>query len=273
MMKRTIERYIDDQAASGRLCFTKSEAVDATGSSPKSFLHSAAKLQKRGRLFSPRSGFYVIVPSQYQSWGAPPPDWYIRDLMGFEGIPYYVGLLKAAEIHGARHQAVMEFQVITNKQLPRIKAGRSHIGFYYRKNIQAVEEGLIEQKSDSGYYKVSGPELTALDLVRYPKATGGINHIATVLVDLGEKIDPALLGFLSTAFERSQVQRLGYLLDYLGHDKAARYLLKTLENTGKLTQIELVPPPRDMDPDLIPEITEKDRRWRMTIRRPVEVDE
>ena len=34
-------------------------------------------------------------------------------LIRFEHCPYYVGLLKAAEMHGATHQAVMEFQVVT----------------------------------------------------------------------------------------------------------------------------------------------------------------
>ena len=42
-------------------------------------------------------GFYVVVPPQHASWGAPPPSWYIDALMRREGRPYYVGLLKAAE--------------------------------------------------------------------------------------------------------------------------------------------------------------------------------
>nr|WP_245488732.1 type IV toxin-antitoxin system AbiEi family antitoxin [Rhizobium ruizarguesonis] len=39
--------------------------------------------------------------------------------MRHEGNSYYVGLLKAAELHGATHQAVMEFQVVAAKRLPR----------------------------------------------------------------------------------------------------------------------------------------------------------
>src|SRR5205823_747771 len=50
-------------------------------------------------------------------------------LMRHEGHPYYVAFLKAAELHGATHQAVMEFQVATDKRLPRILAGRSIITF------------------------------------------------------------------------------------------------------------------------------------------------
>ena len=62
-----------------------------------------------------------------------------------EGQPYYVGLLKAAELHGATHQAVMEFQVISNKRLPRIRAGRNLIVFYFRKEMEAVTAGIAGQ--------------------------------------------------------------------------------------------------------------------------------
>jgi hypothetical protein len=46
---------------------------------------------------------------------------------------YYVDLLKAAELHGASHQAVMEFQVVTNRQMRDVWAGRSKIAFYSEK--------------------------------------------------------------------------------------------------------------------------------------------
>lgn len=49
--------------------------------------------------------------------------------MRFAGRSYYVGLLKASELRGATHQAVMEFHVVTDKQLNRIRAGYSIIAF------------------------------------------------------------------------------------------------------------------------------------------------
>ncbi|WP_186398839.1 type IV toxin-antitoxin system AbiEi family antitoxin [Stappia sp. P2PMeth1] len=186
---------------------------------------------------------------------------------------YYVGLLKAAEIHGATHQAVMEHQALSDKQLPRLSAGRSTVAFYFRKDMEAVTEGIVEHKTDAGYIKMPGPELTALDLLRYPHAAGGIDHIATLLTDLGAKLNPPTLGFLATAYGRNGVQRLGFLLDYLGSDGAARQLLRMLENTTGITWTELDPPPRSTDPDLVHPVTEKNRRWRMIVRRPVEVDE
>lgn len=68
--------------------------------------------------------------------------------MRHEGRPYYVGLLKAAELHGATHQAVMEFQVITDKRIPRISAGRSVLSFYYRKDMESCHILLCVQDAE-----------------------------------------------------------------------------------------------------------------------------
>jgi len=96
------------------------------------FLDAAEKLQKRDRLLNLRHGFYVIAPPHYLNFGSPPPASFIDDLMRHANRPYYVGLLKAAELHGASHQAVMEFQVVTNRQMREVRAGRSKIAFYFR---------------------------------------------------------------------------------------------------------------------------------------------
>ena len=180
-------------------------------------VQATEKQQKRGNLISPRRGFYVIVPPEYRAMGALEPPWYIDALMAYEERPYYVGLLKAAELHGATHQAVMEFQVVTDKQMPKIRAGRSSIVFYYRKDLHTVEEGVEKHKTKTGTMNVSGAELTAFDLVRYPRAAGGLHHIATVLSDLGTRIDAKKLALLSDQFERSVGQRLGFLLGVSGH--------------------------------------------------------
>ena len=140
--------------------------------------------------------------------------------MRHEGQAYYVGLLKAAELHGATHQAVMEFQVVSTKRLPKIRAGRKLIVFYFRKNVEALTAGTEGRKTDTGSMPISSAALTALDLLRYPQASGGIDNVATVLSDLGQRIDPEQLGTLSALVERPVVQRLGYLLEHLGPQRA-----------------------------------------------------
>src|SRR5580704_4436638 len=165
--RSSLQDYMTDLLSSGRVVFNRNEAIAALGVSPRGFLAAAERLQRRKALLNPRHGFYVVVPPQFLSWGGPPPAWYIDDLMRYEGHHYYVGLLKAAELHGATHQAVMEFQVVTDKRLPKLRAGRSLISFLYRKDMERVADAVIDQKTDTGRMRVSSPELTALDLLRY----------------------------------------------------------------------------------------------------------
>ena len=268
----TFPSYLTYLLSQGHVVFSSAEAQEALGITKGALLDAAEKQQKRKSLIAPRRGFYVIVPPQFLAWGAPPPSWYIDSLMRQEKRQYYVGLLKAAEIHGATHQAVMEFQVVIDKQLSRTRAGRSLIVFYYRKNMDAVEDGLEDHKTDTGSMKVSGVELTALDLLRYPHAAGGLDHIATVLSDLGGRVDSGKLALISRAFERSARQRLGHLLDSLGHrDKTDQLHGALLRERPALSWVELEHG-RVSDPDFAPQPIERDKRWHVIVRRQPQPD-
>ncbi|MFZ1907321.1 MAG: type IV toxin-antitoxin system AbiEi family antitoxin [Steroidobacteraceae bacterium] len=271
--RRTVlSSYLNRLLSAGRVVFSKEEAQKALGVSPGAFLDAAERQQRKHHLISPRRGFYVIVPPQYLTWGAPPPQWYIDELMQHEGRPYYVGLLKAAELHGATHQAVMEFQIVTDKRLPEIRVGRSAITFYYRKDIAAVSKGIEDRKTDTGHMKVSSLELTVFDLVRYPHASGGLDNVATVISDLAGHIDATKLANLSSAYERPVIQRLGYLLDRFGHRERAEALHSTTAKTSVLPWIELERS-QAADPEFSPAPQERDERWRVIVRRGPERDE
>ena len=270
--RSALSRYVSSLLSSGRTVFTAEEAEQTLGVGHGAFLDAAERLQRRKALVNPRQGFYVVVPPQYASWGAPPPAWYIDALMRHESQAYYVGLLKAAELHGATHQAVMEFQVISAKRFPKIRVGRNLIVFYFRKELEAVTEGIEGRKTDTGTMKLSSAALTALDLLRYPQASGGIDNVATVLSDLGQRIDPEQLAALSAQVERPVVQRLGHLLEHLGHDALTGPMLKTLQARGSLPWTEL-DRQEARDPDFAPEPRERDPRWRVIVRRVPELDE
>lgn len=270
--RSVLSNYINHLLSLGRVVFTAQEAEQALGIDHGAFLDAAERLQHRKALLSPRHGFYVIVPPQYASWGAPPPTWYIDALMRHSGQAYYVGLLKAAELHGATHQAVMEFQIISDKRSPRIRAGRNLIAFYFRKEMAAVETAIEECKTDTGMMKVSSAALTAFDLLRYPQASGGIDNIATVLSDLGGAIDSGQLQDLSTIMERPVTQRLGYLLDRIGHGQVAESMHASLQAAGTPRWTEL-DPKEASDPDFATEPLERNARWGVIVRRIPEVDE
>ena len=179
---------------------------------------------------------------------------------------HYVGLLKAAELHGATHQAVMEFQVVSNKRLPKIRAGRNLIVFYFRKEMEAVTAGVEDRKTDTGTMKISSAALTALDLLRYPQASGGIDNVATVLSDLGGSIDSEQVAAFSPLVERPVVQCLGHLLERLGHDALTVPMREALHARGSPPWTEL-DRQQVRDPDFAAEPQERDPRWRVIVRR------
>lgn len=264
--------YVSSLLSTGRTVFTAEEAERVLGVGHGAFLDAAERLQRRGALLKPRQGFYVVVPPQFASWGAPPPAWYIDALMRHEGHAYYVGLLTAAELHGATHQAVVEFQVVSAKRLPRVRVGRSLIVFRFRKDMEAVAAAVDDRKTDTGTMKVSSAALTALDLLCYPQASAGIDNIVTVLSDLRQRIDADQLAALSTTVGRPVVQRLGHLLDRLGCGDLTAPMLDALQERGTAPWTEL-DRQAARDPDFAPEPRERDARWRVVVRRVPETDQ
>jgi predicted transcriptional regulator of viral defense system len=267
--RSSLANYLADLQSRGQIAFTRDDAIKELGITKPAFLKAAGRLQKRHMLLSPRQGFYVTVPAQFLAWHAPPPTWYIDALMVHEGRPYYVGLLKAAELHGATHHAVMEFQVVTDRQLPRIRAGRSWITFHFRKDLQSVRAGIVDRKTDTGFMKLSSPELTALDLLRYMHVVGGLDAVATVLADLAPHIDAVRLEALAQHFEGATIQRLGYLLDRLGHPDSAQAMHKGLFKTGQIPWVDLEPQKRGIKKSAV----ERNEQWRVAIHRQPEIDE
>lgn len=270
--RSALSAFMSKLLAEGRVVFNGGEAVGALSVSRGAFLDAAERLQRRGLLLNPRQNFYIVVPPQFASWGAPPPPWYIDALMRHEGPPYYVGLLKAAELHGATHHAVMEFQVVSGKRLPKINAGRNRVVFYYRKDMEGAAAGIEERKTETGSMRVSSAALTALDLLRYPQAAGGLDNVFTVLRDLAPQIDPDRLAQLARTAERPVVQRLGYLLDALGHGARVAPMRGVLDERGRAPWAELDRKEAG-DPDFALNERERDPRWRIIVRRYPEADE
>lgn len=271
-MGAQLSSYLLELQSKGQLVLYGRRAETELKVSHGAFLDAAERLQRQKKLLRLRRGFYVIVPPQFLSWGAPPPSWYIDALLQHESCPYYVGLLKAAELHGASHQAAQEFQVVVNKRLPRIQVGRSSISFLYRKDIENVLSGMVDYTTDTGSMKVSSVELTALDLLRYPHASGGLDNVVTALSDLARKIHPEALARLSKEFEKSVVQRLGHLLDRSGYSDSTRLMQRELVKKELPSWVEL-DPEEVSDPQLVPVPIDRDKRWNVVIRRRPEVDE
>jgi len=216
MNQEKISLFIDQIQSQGRYSFNLEEIIQKTRQIERAVRRALERQQQRSRIVLVSRGFYVIVPLEYRESGILPPEWFIHHLMAHLSLPYYVGLLSAAALHGAAHQRPQEFQVLIEKQLRPILVKGLSIRFFMKKNLD-VSSGTVQIKTETGFLKASGPELTALDLIKYPVGSGGLGNIATILLELAEKISADEL-ILIAHKERSfvYIQRLGYLLDHLG---------------------------------------------------------
>lgn len=258
-----LSAFVEALQGRGRYTFDRAEGLHELGSTPEALEAAVRRLAAKGRLAVPRRGFYVIVPAEYRSAGAPPADWFIADLMRFEGQPYYVGLLSAAALHGAAHQQPQEFQVVTDAPLRPARAGLVRIRFFTK--ATAGSTPVVDMKTQTGSMRVSTPEATALDLVRYVKRAGYLDNVATVLSELSEKLDARrLLAVARKDVEIAHVQRLGHLLDTVGAASAARPMAAWISEQRPRRVLLRPGSPR--------RIHEEDPRWRVSVNEQVEID-
>lgn len=259
---KRLATLVDELQSRGKYTFSRHDITAATPRSDVAFEAAVRRLKKQGRIASPRRGFFVVVPAEYREAGCLPASWFVHDLMRFLGQPYYVGLLSAAAIHGAAHQQPMVFQVVTDRPTRAARAGRVRIDFHMSRH--AVDAPMVEVQTETGSMRVSTPETTAYDLVRFPAAAGHLNNVATVLGELAEKLDPVGLAELAPQYATPDVQRLGYLLDLVGLQDLAEPLSKTLEHRRR--RPVLLAPGEGADGE------QPDDRWRIIPNATVEPD-
>ena len=216
MAARTVtkpSRLPDELLAEGISTFDAALAAQRTGLA-RDRVHGALKrLVDAGEIFSPARGFYVVIPAQYRSWGAVPAAWFVDPMMKHLDRAYYVGLLSAAEQLGAAHQRPQAFQVITDKYLPDRAFGRVRMQFLVNKHAGELPTTAVN--NPTGTMRVSTPAVTALDLANRPLDSGGLDNVATVLIELLQQhpIEDAALMAVSERYPSGSVRRLGYLLE------------------------------------------------------------
>ncbi len=223
-MKSAVRRlsarqYLEDRLAASHYTFTTDEARTAFHISEAALKASLHRLTKQRLIVAPTKGFYIIVPPEYRSLGCLPADQFIPTLMKGLKLPYYAGLLTAAQYHGAAHQRPQEFQVFLERARRPIQCGRVRVRFIVRKNLQQVP--VQSFNTPRGTLQVSTPEATALDLIGYQHHAGGLNQVATVLSELAERIEPKALVTAAASAPVPWAQRLGYLLELTGAGERA----------------------------------------------------
>lgn len=224
-----LKAHINQLASLGRYYFTLSDIQAILGSSPSTTWAMLNRLVHKGEVCSPYRGFYLIIPPEYQTLGCLPPEQFIPNLLQFLGLPYYVGLVTAAQYYGAGHQQSHIFQVMVESPHRPVQCGKVHIQFIAKKNLLAASTHSFN--TPRGIIRVAAPEVIAVDLISYSSQSGGLNHVATILAELAEKLDAQKL--LAIADSNSNkltaiFQRLGYLLEQVEAKKLAAQLWEGL---------------------------------------------
>ena len=255
--------YVASLAARGVYHFTTDAMSAALGRSPAASKLALGRLIKQGEAASPVRGFHVIVPPEYKSLGCLPADQFIPALMQNLKIPYYAGLLTAAQYHGAAHHRPQEFQVVVSKPRRPIVCGMVRVSFFVRKHITDVPTQSFN--TPRGPILVSSVEATAIDLVGYANHAGGLDAVATVLAELAEKIDPDKLTAVAATAPAPWAQRLGYLLERAGAGEKTialkKYVHEVVKNTAPLLS------GASLDGVFI------DKNWRLAINTEIEIEE
>ena len=253
---------IVDLAARGRYHFTSSELRSTLGVSGAAARQALSRLAAKGEIASPGRGFYVIVPPEYRRLGCLPADQFVPALMERRSIRYYVGLLSAAQYHGAAHHRPQEFQVVLERNRPAITCGSVKVVFVSRKNLAAVP---VERfNNPRGTVVVSSVEATAVDLVGYMQRAGGVDRVAGALSELGDELDPRRLVEASASASILWAQRLGYLLEHVGAGEKAVLLKERVRQRAR--NFTKLLPGADADGAL------RSKDWRLFVNASIEIE-
>ncbi len=269
----SLSNYIDKQLSLGKSYFSKEMALGALELSPTAFYSAATRLIKKKRLANPKRGFYLILRPEDQLAGAPEPARWIDPLMQYIQSDYRISLLRAAAFHGASHQSAMVFQVIVPKQMDDIEIGRHRIQFVYQSPAAFKKsnqpEWLSKLKTSAGYASIAGIELTLFDSVLHLKKTTGINGVAQIIKDIGNKAKVSRLSALGAIYQNTAVRRLGYLLEQYGHlrqSKALELFVKKAKSFEPLVP-SIKPLIEGFNDDC-----EKNAKWKLIINEQLEID-
>lgn len=208
-----IGRLRDHVVGHGISALTLDEVIDLTGLSRRAATEAMRRARAAGQFFASAPGLYIPIPSEYSTWGVVPALDFIDQLMKHVGRSYYVGLLSAAELHGAAHQRPQVFQVFVDRAVSDRDIERVRLRFYERSDLAAVPVEL--KNSRTAQVPVSTPEATAFDLVSRPQDSGALFNVATIIGELAqdERLDAAKLVALAPHYPLAVVRRLGWILE------------------------------------------------------------
>ena len=145
-----------------------------------------------------------------------------------------------------------------------VECGRVRIEFHERSGLSEVP--IQRVNTDYSQIPITTPEATACDLVGFEGQIGGLDRVATVLVELGDDIDAARLCEIGPQIAPDAwLQRLGYLLDTLGFEEKTGPLADFVaKHVSEVTPLRPERSGRTGKP--------RDRKWLVAINHRVDPD-
>lgn len=179
------------------------------------------------------------------------------------GLTYYVGLLTAASLHGATLLEPRLFQTVLAASRCDIYFGHARVQFVGRNNVEQIP--TVKMNTSHGAVRVSTPEATAFDLVRFSSRAGGLSNVASVLIKLTPLMDATKLIAEIERSPLSWAQRLGYLLELIGAEELAEPLavhVSSLRRVG-YAPLQIGKPASNVPRDTV---------WKLFLNEEVTVD-
>lgn len=259
-----LSEFLIQQQAYGHYTFSLTEVEHILKRSKLATRKALFRAKQKHVIAEPLRGFFAIVPPEYRKLGCLPAEQFVAPLMKYINIPYYVGLLSAAQFYGAAHQQPQVFQVMIEQKHRAITCGIIKVVFVTRSQLSLLPTQQF--KIPRGMITVSTPEVTAMDLVTYPYRCGGFNHVYTVMSELAETIDPKALAKLLkiSCIETTWVQRLGYMLEKLKHTQLSNILY---QHITKHPTMHCVLIPKDNKTKAV-----HNKKWNLLINAELETD-
>jgi len=219
-LRGVAEAFVGERVASGNYGFSLADLVRETGLSDRNAKNQLRRLRGRTSKVARWQPFFLVNDPADKASGAVSYDRWLDDYFAWLGRPYYVGLQSAAAIHGSQPQALQTIQIVTDVPRREARVGRQKLRFFVKSDCAA---SAVQQAPRAfAPMKVSTPETTAFDLVRYAPRLGGIDRTAETLAPMLHLLQPTRLkSVLAAEDEISTMQRLGFLLETMGQARLA----------------------------------------------------
>ncbi len=207
------DSFIEQRLATGRVAFSLEDLTNETGLSD---IAAGFQLLRSNRVVraSPRQPFLLIVTPEHRAVGAPPVTWWLHDYFKWLNQPYYLALQSAAGSFGSNPQALQVTQVMTKIPRRPLEIGRLRIQFFVKQTVDRTPTQLLANAFAP--LRVSTPEATVFDLIRYAPRMGGIERMMETIVPLVPLLRATeLRHVLEIENEVAAAQRLDFMLEKL----------------------------------------------------------